>query len=98
MAKGGDADMTETEQWYSNKELFEMINGLKTDLSETRRVVSEYNNLRRSLNDCIQRVINIEQQGVGKKSVEKAILSWTPWIISIVSIISALYAFLGKCE
>ena len=73
------------EQWYTNKELFEMINGLKSDLTETRKVVREYNDLRRSLNDCIRRVADIEQRGVGRQSVEQAILRWTPWAIAVVS-------------
>lgn len=73
------------EQWYTNKELFEMINGLKSDLTETRKVVKEYNDLRRSLNDCIRRVAEIEQRGVGRQSVEQAILRWGPWAIAVVS-------------
>lgn len=88
--------LVEAEQWYSNKELFEMINGLKADLSETRRVVKEYNDLRRSLNDCIRRVAEIEQRGVGRQSVEQAILRWTPWVITIASAGAALYAFFGR--
>ena len=81
------------EQWYTNKELFEMINGLKSDLTETRKVVKEYNDLRRSLNDCIRRVADIEQRGVGRQSVEQAILRWVPWAIAVVS---AAYAIFGR--
>ena len=88
--------LVEAEQWYSNKELFEMIDGLKADLSETRRVVTEYNNLRKSLNDCIQRVTTIEERAAGKRDVEQAILRWTPWVITIASAGAALYAFFGR--
>lgn len=79
------------EQWYSNKELFEMINGLKSDLAETRQAVREYNDLRQSLNDCIRRVTDIEQRGIGKQSVEQAILRWGPWIIAVVSFGYAMF-------
>ncbi len=74
------------EQWYSNKELFEMINGLKSDLTETRKVVKEYNDLRHSLNDCIRRVTEIEQRGVGRQSVEAAILRWGGWAVALISL------------
>lgn len=85
--------MGDQEQWYTNKELFEMINGLKSDLTETRKVVKEYNDLRRSLNDCIRRVAEIEQRGVGRQSVEQAILRWGGWAIAVVS---AAYAIFGR--
>lgn len=90
--------MGDQEQWYTNKELFEMISGLKDDLIETRKVVREYNDLRRSLNDCIRRVSDIEQRNIGKQNVEQAILRWTPWAIAVVSAVAALYAFFGRCE
>lgn len=46
--------MNEGNQWYSNKELFEMLNKLKTELVETQSQMRRYNDLRATLNDVIE--------------------------------------------
>lgn len=79
------------EQWYTNKELYEMINDLKVELLETRKVVKEYNELRRDLGGCIQRIAAIEQRGAGKKTVEDAFLRWGGWLVGLGGLVSAIY-------
>ena len=46
--------MNEGNQWYSNKELFEMLNKLKTELVETQSQMRKYNELRATLNDVMK--------------------------------------------
>lgn len=41
-------------QWYSNKELFEMLNELKMELIETKTQMRKYNDLRATLNDVMK--------------------------------------------
>lgn len=41
-------------QWYSNKDLFEMLNGLRMDLLETQSQMKKYNDLRATLNDVMK--------------------------------------------
>ncbi len=41
-------------QWYSNKDLFEMLNGLRMDLVETQSQMKKYNDLRATLNDVMK--------------------------------------------
>ena len=51
--KEEDYSMRSEEQWYSNKDLFEMLNGLRMDLVETQSQMKKYNDLRATLNDVI---------------------------------------------
>jgi len=46
--------MRSEEQWYSNKELFEMLNELKIELVETQSQMRRYNDLRATLNDVMK--------------------------------------------
>ncbi len=46
--------MRSEEQWYSNKELFEMLNELKIELVETQSQMRKYNDLRATLNDVMK--------------------------------------------
>lgn len=46
--------MRSEEQWYSNKELFEMLNELKIELIETKSQMRKYNDLRATLNDVMK--------------------------------------------
>ena len=46
--------MNEGNQWYSNKELFEMLSELKIELVETQTQMRKYNDLRATLNDVME--------------------------------------------
>lgn len=41
-------------QWYSNKDLFEMLNELKIELIETQSQMRKYNDLRATLNNVMK--------------------------------------------
>ena len=78
------------EQWYSNKELYEMIDSLKDELLETRRVVKEYNELRRTLNAVVVKVDDMEKKGQGKKEVADNIRLWGGWAVAILVFLWAI--------
>ncbi len=46
--------MGSEKQWYSNKDLFKMLNELKIELVETQSQVRKYNDLRATLNDVMK--------------------------------------------
>lgn len=41
-------------QWYTNKDLFEMMNEIKLELIKTQEQMKKYNDLRRTLNDVME--------------------------------------------
>lgn len=88
--------MEAKDQWYTNRELFEMINDLKEELIETRRVVHEYNALRKDLGNCMQRLIAIEQRGAGREALGEALLRWGGWLVGLAGVISAIYFAAGR--
>lgn len=95
MVKIGDG------QWYTNKDLFEQINGIQTEfrdlrseMRETRTMIRQYNGLREIVDDVKQhnieierKVDDIEARAEGRSSVGKAIREWGGWIIAIISLI-----------
>lgn len=52
--KGDGCSMRSEGQWYSNKDLFEMLNELKIELVETQSQMRKYNDLRATLNDVMK--------------------------------------------
>lgn len=92
----------EQRDWYGNKELFEMIQGLKEDLQETRIAVQKYNGLRKDLADVMKRLADIEKAGMeekgqrtGKKEVGISIREWTAWAVAILSLITTILVATG---
>ena len=75
-----------TDNWYSNKEIFEMLQGLKEELRETRILVTQYNGLRKDLAETMSKVAAIEQQNLGKTQVGTSIREWTGWVIAILAL------------
>lgn len=75
-----------TDNWYSNKEIFEMLQGLKNELQETRVIIRQYNGLRKDLAETMKRVAAIEQQNIGKSQVGTSIREWTGWVIAILAL------------
>lgn len=86
-----------SEEWYSNKELFEKIQSLAEDMKETRELIRQYNNLYKTVkeHDCYIQ----EQQGKGKgrKSVEDAFIKWGGWLAATGSIVYTALRLAGKC-
>ena len=97
----------EKEQWYSNKDLFEKIQELSDELQETRQLVVKYNNLveklyrveekteenTREVKNLANEVNKMKYTTKGKKSAFEMVRNWTPWLITITTI---LYTFLSS--
>ena len=77
-------------EWYSNKELFEMFQGLKEELKITRDAVRKYNDIRINLNSVMERLTAIEQRAIGSYNVGKAIREWGGWIVAVLSFLFTL--------
>lgn len=83
--------MSEKEQWYTNKDLYEMLRDLRDETQTMIRVAKEYNDLRKTLNDLIRRVTAIEERALGRYSAGKAIRDWGGWVVAILAFIYAVY-------
>lgn len=84
-------------QWYTNKDLFELISGvqsefqeLRSEMRETRHLMRQYNGLREELGVVKERVDDIEARAKGRSSVGKAIREWGGWIFALVTLIFLL--------
>lgn len=84
------------EEWYNNKQLFELINRLQSDfkdlsseMRETRVIIKEYNGLRSDLHEVRDDVERMKSEKKGKETISEAIRDWGGWIVAIiVSILS----------
>jgi len=84
------------DEWYTNRDLFEMVQGLKEDMQKTRDMIRRYNGLYELVHehDCY-----IKEQlgkGKGRKSVESAIITWGGWLAAVGSIIYTVLRLAGK--
>lgn len=68
--------VTDKEQWYTNKELYEMMvdlsKGLEktnAELARTQVLIRDYNGLREKVDKCEKRLHMIEGQGKGSKDM-----------------------------
>lgn len=82
--------MSENEQWYTNKDLFEMVQSLRgemqdtrLELQQTRTVVRQYNNLREQLGTCQKDILTLQQKTVGKQAVLNNIRLWGAVLIAL---------------
>ena len=87
--------MTEN-NWYSNKDLFEMIdkfkeevNDLTVEMKETKMLIRDYNGLRKNINDNNKKVGELERK------VETLVDSRKEYIGYIIAAISTLFLILN---
>lgn len=91
--------MSEQEDWHiPTSEIFKMIDDtkkefsdLKTEMRETREIIKRYNGLRERIDDLTQKVNNLEAKAKGRFSVWEGIKSWGGWIISIITLLIAIW-------
>ena len=74
------------EQWYSKKDIFEMVQGLKDELGQTREIIRQYNNIREDLDWCIKEIRGIASQGKGQADFVNELKFWSGWIAAIIAI------------
>lgn len=87
----------EEQQWYSNKELFELINHIKQDftelrmeMSETRRVIKKYNGLYEKVEGVKQELKELKAIKSGKIDFGKAIRDWGGWFFALITLVILL--------
>ncbi len=86
----------EKEQWYSNKELYEMLTDFKEEMSdlrlemkETKTLIRDYNGLRESVNNVNERI------GKCEKGIDENKGSRKEYIGYIIAAISTLFLLLN---
>ncbi|MCL6634005.1 MAG: CCDC90 family protein [Alicyclobacillus herbarius] len=89
----GDA---KSEEWYSNKDLFEFFNalqrefdGLKAEMQQTREVIRRYNGLREELEKVKADVQTMQDEARGRSSVGRSIREWGGWGVALLSVVAA---------
>ena len=89
--------MSEKEQWYSNKELFEQmlsmkedIQSLRAEMRETREIIRRYNGLREELFKVKDEVEEMKAKTEGRNSVFEAIRNWGGWLFALITLIILL--------
>ena len=85
----------EKQNWYSNKELFEMLEELKKDITslriemnETKTLIRDYNSLRESINNTNKKIGELERK------VETGIDNRKEYIGYIIAAISIFFFIL----
>lgn len=97
--------MSDENQWYTNKELFERLGGLKDELSElrsemkeTRALIKNYNGLREEIariktdNEVLKEQVNtIITKDAEEKSTLDNVRNWAGWIFGLITLVVLLY-------
>lgn len=80
--------------WYSNKELFELINSLKNELTETRHIIKKYNGLREKIEVVEDKVKHIESMAEARQGFGQSIRDWGGWIFGFITLLVLLFQHL----
>lgn len=88
--------MGEEQQWYTNRELFEMIGDLRSELAETRRIIREYNGLRKQLNDVCIEVAAMKAEGAGKNKLAGGISMSIGIVGALIGIAGGILAIASR--
>jgi len=85
--------MDEHGNWYSNKELFELITTLKDDLKETRHIIKQYNGLREKIETVEDKVRHIETMTEARSGFGQSIREWGGWLFGLITLLVLLSQF-----
>lgn len=85
-------------QWYSNKEIFENLNGISKDLiklrgemKETRILIKQYNGLREKIEGVEDEVRVLVNEGKGRRDGVEGLRAWGGWLFGAITLIILLY-------
>jgi len=80
------------EQWYTNKDLFVMVQGLQGDIAdlkaamkETAVLIRDYNGLRQKGNDCEQLLHESQGKAAGGREIYGYLVGGIGLIMALVS-------------
>lgn len=79
------------ESWYSNKDIFEMVQGLRSELEETRRVVHDYNDIRKDLSWAVECINKIHTAREERSTTLVAIREWGGWVVALAVLLLKLW-------
>lgn len=87
--------MTEAKEWYTNKELYEMMvdlsKGLEAtnaELAKTQIMIREYNGLRSRIDQCEQRYAEALGQRTGGKDMWGYVVGGIGLLLALVSYVA----------
>lgn len=85
----------ERQEWYSNKDLYEMMVALSkeleatnAELSKTQVMIRDYNGLRERLHECEQRIDQVTGQHSGGKDMWGYVVGGIGLVMALISYIS----------
>lgn len=91
-----DEQKIKDQNWYSNKDLFEMVEGLKKEITalslqmrETKTLIRDYNDIRGTLNSISGRIVTVEEKLCTGTNNRKEYIGY------IVAVISVLFLLLN---
>ena len=81
------------EQWYTNKEIYEMVQNLTLDLRDTRADLKAYNELKNDVAWCMDQIKFISNQArssagvtMGESNIWEGIRIWGGWILALAMV------------
>ena len=88
----GGLVVTDKDQWYTNKELYEMqvglskkMEALSAELGKTQIMIRDYNGLRERLQECEQRIDLVTGQRAGGKDMWGYVVGGIGLLFAILS-------------
>ena len=89
--------MTEKEQWYSNKDLYEMmvelskrLESTNAEMTRTQVMIRDYNGLRQKINECESKLVEYHGESLGKETGSKNTWGYIVGAIGIASFVLSL--------
>ncbi len=79
------------EPWYTNKEIFEMVQGLRDEMQETRRIIHDYNAMRKDLNWAVECINKIHVSQNERSSFVIGLREWGGWIVALAVLLLKLW-------
>jgi len=86
----------EEKGWYSDREMFEMLNGLKLELIKTQEHIKKYNGLLDKFEGVNRRLTKVEEQAEGRSSAARSFRDWGGWLAGAIGIIIAGLSLIHK--
>jgi hypothetical protein len=94
----------DNKQWYTNKDLFELINhmqgdfrDLRSEMKETRSAIKKYNGLREEVGSARKEIDGVKEEveiiramAKGRSSVWTDVRLWGGWIVAFLTMLAAL--------